>query len=214
MTREFRLLDKLLCEIDIALRAVATPENRYSQRENPAKMLFEPALTMQEKRHVAGLMRVNHAGEVCAQALYQGQALTAKLEHVKQQMAEAAAEEIDHLAWCEQRLKELGSRPSVLNPIWYAGSLLLGALAGIAGDQWSLGFVAETERQVTAHLQKHLQTLPKQDIKTQSILTTMQNDETHHAETAMAAGAAKLPNVISRLMQGMSKLLTKSSYYM
>ena len=158
-------------------------------------------------------MRVNHAGEVCAQALYQGQALTAQLKEVKAQMTEAAAQEVDHLAWCEQRLSELGSRPSILNPIWYGGSIALGALAGLAGDKWSLGFVAETERQVTKHLQTHQQHLPTQDVKTKAILAKMQDDEEHHAEVASKAGAAELPFFIKQLMQCVSKLLTKTSYY-
>lgn len=143
-------------------------------------------------------MRVNHAGEVCAQALYRGQALTAKLVEVRAQMAEAAAEEIDHLAWCEERLRELDSRPTVLNPFWYLGSLMLGMAAGLAGDRWSLGFVAETERQVSQHLQKHLQKLPAQDNKTKLILERMHEDEAYHADMAMAAGAAELPDFIKK----------------
>ena len=211
--RHLSLFDKLLCEIDTAVRTLIIPEQRESVRENPGKKMEESSLTPEEKRHIAGLMRVNHAGEVSAQALYQGQALTAKLPRVKKQMAEAAAEEVDHLAWCEQRLRELGSRPSRLNPLWYGGSLMIGALAGLIGDKWSLGFVAETERQVTKHLQQHLEHLPAHDVKTKAILERMYDDEAHHAEVANAAGAAELPFVIKRLMQGISKLLTKSSYY-
>lgn len=128
-------------------------------------------------------------------------------------MAEAAAEEVDHLAWCEQRLQELNSQPSVLNPLWYGGSLLLGLLAGLAGDRWSLGFVAETEHQVTRHLASHLQQLPKNDLKTKAILAKMQEDEARHAEMAHAAGAAELPFLMKQMMQGVSKLMTKSSYY-
>ena len=212
--RQLSLLDKLLCEIDTALRTLVVPEHRCSNRDNPGQgIINEQSLSLKEKRHVAGLMRVNHAGEVAAQALYQGQALTAKLTAVKTQMTEAAAEEVDHLAWCEQRLRELDSQPSVLNPFWYGGSLMIGALAGLAGDKWSLGFVAETERQVTQHLQAHLQHLPPQDIKTKAVLAKMQDDEAHHAEMASAAGAAELPFLIKQLMQGVSTVLTKSSYY-
>lgn len=211
--RHLSLFDKLLCELDTAIRTLIVPEHRKSARENPGQNICEQPLSTQEKRHVASLMRVNHAGEVSAQALYQGQALTAKLSTVKTQMTEAAAEEVDHLAWCEQRLRELDSRPSMLNPFWYGGSLMIGALAGLVGDKWSLGFVAETERQVTKHLQQHLQHLPPNDLKTKAILAQMQHDEAHHAEIANAAGAAELPFLIKQLMQGVSKLLTKSSYY-
>lgn len=211
--RRLNLTDKLLCEFDTALRTLIIPQHRNSVRENPGQKLPDSTLSRQEKQHVAGLMRVNHAGEVSAQALYQGQALTAKLSTVKKQMTEAAAEEVDHLAWCEQRLRELDSKPSKLNPLWYAGSLLIGAFAGLIGDRWSLGFVAETERQVTKHLQTHLQHLPPDDVKTKAILAQMHEDEAHHAETALQAGAAELPFLIKKLMRGVSKLLTKSSYY-
>lgn len=207
------LVDKLICEIDTALRTVIAPEHRNRSRKNPAEGIAPAPLSLQEKSHVAGLMRVNHAGEVSAQALYQGQALTAKLTEVKEQMIEAAAQEVDHLAWCEERLNELNSRPSLLNPFWYAGSLALGMLAGLAGDRWSLGFVAETERQVTLHLQKHLDHLPPQDIKSKAILAQMQKDEEHHADIATTAGAAELPFLIKKLMCGVSKLMTKTSYY-
>ena len=175
--------------------------------------MVEPSLTLKEKKHVAGLMRVNHAGEVCAQALYQGQAITAQLTTVRAQMTIAATEELEHLAWCEQRLTELGSRPSVLNPLWYSGSFLLGAVAGLLGDRFSLGFVAETERQVTHHLEQHQRHIPPQDKKTMAILSQMQDDEQHHAETALAAGGIELPFLIKQLMHSTSKLLTKSSYY-
>lgn len=212
--RQLNRLDKLLCELDTALRTIIVPQHRDSKRISPGQSISECALNSQEKRHIAGLMRVNHAGEVCAQALYQGQALTAQLTTVRAQMTEAAAEEVDHLAWCEQRLHELDSQPSLFNPLWYGGSLILGALAGLTGDQWSLGFVAETERQVTAHIQKHLQVLPSQDMKTKAILAKMKEDESHHAETAVAAGAAELPVFIKSLMQGVSKLLTRASYYL
>lgn len=206
-------LDTLISEVDNALRALVPPPKRITARYSPARDIAETALTDKEKKHIAGLMRVNHAGEVCAQALYQGQALTARLTDVKEQMSQAAAEELDHLAWCEERLSQLGSKPSILNPIWYGGSLLLGAIAGLAGDKISLGFLAETERQVTSHLQNHLKGIPPEDNKTKAILERMQDDEAHHAEEAVAAGAIKLPFVVRQLMTQMSKLMTKSSYY-
>lgn len=211
--RTITVLDTLVSEFDTALRTINPPKNRGSQRQTPAVLVNEGTLSRQERKHSAGLMRVNHSGEVCAQALYQGQALTAQLTHIKQQMTEAALEETDHLAWCEQRLDELGSKPSLLNTLWYSGSLLLGALAGIAGDKISLGFVAETERQVSAHLQKHLSSLAPQDKKSRAILEQMQHDEEQHAHTALAAGGIELPLVLKQLMATVSKLMTKSSYY-
>ena len=156
MFSELTIVDHIIGQVDTALRSVFIPKQRTCMREPPGEALAESPLSTLEKKQIAGLMRVNHAGEVCAQALYQGQAATAKLTEVKKQMTEAAAEEIDHLAWCEQRLSELNSQPSKLNAFWYGGSFMLGALAGLAGDKWSLGFVAETERQVSAHLQRHL----------------------------------------------------------
>ncbi|CDZ76141.1 2-nonaprenyl-3-methyl-6-methoxy-1,4-benzoquinol hydroxylase [Legionella massiliensis] len=206
-------IEHLICGVDDALRTLAPPKSRPCQRKSPGENLADAPLNSQEKKHVAGLMRVNHSGEVCAQALYQGQALTAQLTAVKAQMDAAAEEEIDHLAWCEQRLKELDSQPSLLNPFWYLGSLLLGTLAGAAGDRWSLGFVAETEKQVVDHLQKHLQKLPAQDQKSKAILEQMNEDEAQHAEVAIEAGAAELPFFIKQLMQSVSKLMTRSSYY-
>lgn len=208
------LLDTLLSEVDNALRTILPPKKRASTRNSPAIALNDSTLSAREKKHVAGLMRVNLAGEVCAQALYQGQALTARLEHVKQQMSDAAAEETDHLAWCEERLHELGSKPSILNPLWYSGSILLGALAGFAGDKISLGFVAETERQVSAHLQQHLQKLPVHDKKSQAILQQMREDEEQHATAAVNAGGIELPYPVKLLMSMVSKLMTTSSYYL
>jgi ubiquinone biosynthesis monooxygenase Coq7 len=206
-------IDALIGELDNALRTLNPPRNRAATRSSPAQNIDENELSSAEKKHTAGLMRINHAGEVCAQALYQGQALTAKLEQVKQQMALAAAEETDHLAWCEERLQQLQSHTSLLNPLWYCSSLLLGALAGIAGDQLSLSFVAETERQVTNHLQNHLNILPKADNKSSAILQQMQEDETQHAHWALEAGGKELPEGIKKLMAFVSKLMTKTSYY-
>lgn len=206
--------ESLLAEIDTALRTLLPPKPRLSKRATPALTTVEANLNSQEKRHVAGLMRVNHSGEVCAQALYRGQALTAQLSEVKSQMAQAAAEEVDHLAWCEKRLQELDSQPSLLNPMWYFGSLMLGIAAGLAGDRWSLGFLAETELQVSQHLAKHLQKLPAQDSKSKLILERMHEDESHHADVAIKAGAALLPPFIKKLMRGASKIMTHSSYYL
>ncbi|USQ13814.1 2-polyprenyl-3-methyl-6-methoxy-1,4-benzoquinone monooxygenase [Legionella lytica] len=211
--RTISFIDALISEVDTALRTILPPNKRVSTRYSPAAEIEDTPLSLREKKHVAGLMRVNHAGEVCAQALYQGQALTAQLTHIKQQMSDAAAEEVDHLAWCEERLYELGSKPSLLNPIWYSGSILLGALAGFAGDKVSLGFVAETERQVTAHLKNHLQKLPVHDKKSQAILKQMQVDEEQHAKTAIESGGIELPIPIKQMMSLVSKLMTHSSYH-
>ncbi len=212
--RRFSFLDRFLIEVDGALRTVRYPKKRQCERESPATDVPEAELSASEKKHAAGLMRVNHAGEVCAQALYRGQAMTAKLETVRDQMNEAAVEEIDHLAWCETRLEELQSKPSILNPFWYAGSWFIGAFAGLIGDKWSLGFVAETERQVTAHLERHLNHLPPSDQKSSAVLNQMKIDEIAHAKLAQDAGAAELPFLIRQLMCAISKLLTQSSYHL
>ncbi len=211
--RKISPFDRLLIEADASLRTLLPPPVRECTRENPAHNLKDTILSPDEKKHVAGLMRVNHAGEVCAQALYRGQAITAKLDTVREQMHEAAEEEVDHLAWCETRLSELESHPSLLNPIWYAGSWLIGACAGLIGDKWSLGFVAETERQVTDHLARHLKRLPASDEKSKAILSQMKIDEMAHTELAQDAGAAELPFLIKQAMCAISKLLTQSSYH-
>lgn len=208
------LIDKFLSEADAALRTLLPPKQRECDRNNPAGTLPETTLTSSDKKHIAGLMRVNHAGEVCAQALYRGQATTAKLETTRDQMTHAALEEIDHLAWCEARLQELHHHTSILNPVWYASSWCIGAFAGLIGDQWSLGFVAETEKQVTAHLESHLRLLPKTDQRTKAILLQMKIDEIAHAEMAEDAGAATLPPLIQRIMCAISKVMTKSSYHL
>ncbi len=212
MSREQSFTDHLILHADSFLRVLFLPQQRPHQRQNPAHNIDEAPLTATEKKHIAGLMRVNHAGEVCAQALYQGQALTAKLEHVRAQMRTAAAEEIDHLAWCEERLWELESTPSLFNPFWYVGSFFIGALAGFIDDALSLGFVAETERQVTTHLNHHLDKLPAHDHKTKAIIQQMKTDETAHADAAIAAGGKELPLLIKQLMYATSKLLTTTSY--
>ncbi|MGQ3889603.1 2-polyprenyl-3-methyl-6-methoxy-1,4-benzoquinone monooxygenase [Legionella sp. CNM-1927-20] len=212
--RKFSLLDQVIQEVDIALRTILPPPKRISKRASPIENKnFTEVLTQDQKKHVAGLMRVNHAGEVCAQALYQGQALTAQLTDVKAQMISAAEEEVDHLAWCEERLVELNSQPSLLNPIWYIGSFTIGAFAGLVGDRFSLGFLAETELQVSAHLQKHLEKLPTEDKRTALILKQMQEDEAHHAEMAKQAGAVEFPGILKYLMNKTSQIMTKTSYY-
>ena len=165
-----------------------------------------------ERRHVAGLMRVNHAGEVSAQGLYAGQALTARLPEVRAAMERAALEENDHLEWTERRLRELGSHKSLLNPLWFVGSFTIGAAAGLAGDRWSLGFVAETEHQVIRHLDDHLQRLPEQDRRSRAVLERMKHDEAHHATVALEGGGAQLPSPVKRLMRTVAKLRTRTAY--
>jgi ubiquinone biosynthesis monooxygenase Coq7 len=210
--REYSPFDQLLMHMDKAVRTVfGTPP--VTERSNPAQAQPEAELSADQRRLVAGLMRVNHAGEVSAQALYQGQALTAKLGEVRSKMERAAMEENDHLAWCEQRLTELDSHASVLNPLWYAGSFAIGAAAGLAGDKWSLGFVVETEKQVVQHLEEHLERLPPQDHKSRAILEQMQEDEAHHATTALQAGSAELAKPVKQLMRLTSKLMTTTAYY-
>ncbi|MBL4572196.1 MAG: 2-polyprenyl-3-methyl-6-methoxy-1,4-benzoquinone monooxygenase [Gammaproteobacteria bacterium] len=189
------------------------PGSSNARRLSPAATTKEPELNEADKQHAAGLMRINHTGEVCAQALYQGQAATAKLNDVRQSMEEAAAEEVDHLAWCEERLQQLDSRPSVLNPLWYTLSYGVGAAAGLAGDKWSLGFVAETEDQVCLHLEEHLDELPQDDSKSRVILEQMITDEKQHGESARNAGGAELPTPIKQAMAVMSEVMKKTTYH-
>ncbi len=205
-------IDQLLIQFDQALRT-CVPGTTEANRESPAANADEIELSNLEKQHAAGLMRINHTGEVCAQALYQGQATTALLGEVRKSLEQAAEEEVDHLAWCEQRLTELDSRPSVLNFLWYALSFGLGAAAGLAGDKWSLGFVAETEHQVCEHLEDHLSKLPKQDNKSRAILEQMIADEKHHEETARQAGGLEPPIAIRQAMNAMSQLMKKTTYH-
>ncbi len=209
--RHYSLFDRLIGQADNALRTVARG-HQGTQRAFPASETAVPDLTPAERRHVAGLMRVNHTGEVCAQALYQGQALTARLPRVRRQMELSAREEEDHLAWCEQRLDELDSHTSLLNPLWYAMSFGIGAGAGVIGDRWSLGFVEETEIQVCEHLQSHLNRLPQQDERSQKILSQMHTDEAVHATKAHKAGAIRLPSPIRKLMKMTAKVMTKTAY--
>lgn len=205
------LIDRCLIEADKALRTLAGG-TAQARRPSPARALPEPPLAPAEERHAAGLMRVNHTGEVCAQALYQGQALTAKLPEVRQEMAQAAEEEVDHLAWCEERLRELNSRPSLLNPLWYGLSFALGAGAGLVSDKVSLGFVAATEDQVCKHLDSHLASLPAEDQKSRAVVAQMRADEAKHAQAALDAGGLAFPPLVKGLMSASATLMTKSSY--
>jgi ubiquinone biosynthesis monooxygenase Coq7 len=211
-TRRFSPIDQILISADHALRTLfGRPQT--TERPNPAEGIMEADLTAEQRRHVARLMRINHTGEVCAQALYQGQALTAKLPDTRKRMERSAKEENDHLAWCASRLDDLGDRKSLLNPLWYAGSFAMGAAAGLAGDKWSLGFVVETERQVEDHLDEHLEQIPITDEKSRTILEQMKADEVHHAQLAHAAGGAELPAPIRTAMRMTSKLMTRSVYW-
>ena len=203
-------IDDLIVGFDRALRTLASAST--SVRPYPAEHAESADLGEDEKAHAAGLMRVNHSGEVCAQALYQGQALTARNPEAARALLEASDEETEHLAWCEKRLGELGSHKSFLNPVWYAGSFALGALAGALGDRWNLGFLAETERQVEGHLDGHLSSLPEQDARSRAIVEQMKADEIKHAETAIAHGGAELPGPVKQAMQTTSKILTFAAY--
>jgi ubiquinone biosynthesis monooxygenase Coq7 len=209
--RRYSPLDRFITSADKALRTIA-PNATQGQRANPALTHSENVLSEEERRHAAGLMRVNHTGEVCAQALYQGQALTARLPDVRAEMEQAAKEEEDHLAWCQERVNELGSHISYLNPLWYAMSFGMGAVAGLAGDKWSLGFVAETEKQVCDHLQSHMTRVPVQDEKTRAIIEQMHRDEAEHMQMALQAGAADLPSPIKHLMTTVAKIMTATAY--
>ena len=210
--RKLTPVDRALEQLDQAVRTVFGPPPPPS-RPNPAGDLAESTLTERERRHAAGLMRVNHAGEVMAQGLYQGQALTARLEQVREAMEQAAVEEFDHLAWCEERLKELRDNPSRLGPLWYTGAFVLGAGAGLAGDRWSLGFVSETEAQVINHLEEHLGRLPPGDQRSRAIIEQMKVDEAHHGAEARAAGGLPLPAPAKGLMTLMSKVMTRTAYW-
>ena len=209
--RQLSMLDNILNQIDSGLRTSFSGAPS-PQRVSPAQDLVEPELTDKQRQHAIGLMRVNHAGEICAQALYQGQALTAKLPEVGDKMKESAEEEIDHLAWCEQRIEELGGKTSVLNPAWYAMSFALGAGAGLVSDKLSLGFVAATENQVCDHLKTHLEELPLEDDKSRLIVEQMLVDEAQHAESALKAGGHVFPKPIKQFMTLVSSAMTKTSY--
>ena len=194
------------------MRTIAAPAARPA-RENPAGLIKEPPLTTSQKSHAAGLMRVNHAGEVAAQALYRGHASVARDTSIEEQMQQSAAEEYDHLAWCEQRIQELGEEPSRLSPIWYAGAYAIGAISGILGDRWSLGFIAETEKQVVEHLESHLDGLPPEDARSRAIVEQMRDEEAEHGQKALAAGAAELPRPVKRLMRMTANVMTRTAYW-
>jgi ubiquinone biosynthesis monooxygenase Coq7 len=208
--RTLSTADRLLADAQRALETVFAPP--ASERPNPAVTQADVVLDDAERRHAAGLMRINHVGEVCAQALYCGQAAVARDAGTRAHLLAAAQEETDHLAWCEERLRELDSRPSLLNPVWYAGSYAIGALAGLRGDGWNLGFVVETERQVEAHIGEHLQSLPPADVRSRAILEVMQADEARHADHAEQAGARILPPPVPTLMALASKVMKTVAY--
>lgn len=209
--RHYSPADRLLMQADAALRTLL-PFSGHPQRPSPAILKTEAELDEQQSRHVAGLMRINHTGEVCAQALYQGQALTARLPRVREAMERAAEEEIDHLAWCEQRLRQLGSHTSVLNPLFYGLSFGIGASAGLISDRISLGFVAATEDQVCKHLDDHLQQLPQDDEKSRAILEQMRVDEAEHSTAALEAGGLRFPAPVKFGMSLMANVMTKTTY--
>lgn len=209
--RQLTAIDHFILQADRALRTL-TDATQQADRPSPAHQQADTDLSDDEKRHAAGLMRVNHAGEVCAQALYQGQALTAKLPHVRNEMEKAAEEEVDHLIWCKERIEELDSHTSYLNPLWYGFSFAIGAGAGLVSDKVSLGFVAATEDQVCKHLQKHLDELPVQDGKSRAIVGQMLQDEARHADMALNAGGYDFPAPVKGLMTLVSKAMTKTSY--
>ena len=210
--RRYSLFDSLIMECDKALKTViGKPET--TDRALPGKELEEQDLTAQEQALSTRLMRVNHSGEVSAQALYQGQALTATLPEVRSAMEQAALEENDHLVWCQQRVEYFGGHTSIFNPLWYAGSFVMGAVAGKIGDKWSLGFVAETEKQVVKHLDEHLEQISESDEKSRAILEQMRIDELHHGTIALEAGGAMLPKPVQIVMATMSKVMTKTSYW-
>jgi len=211
-SRSFSIIDSIINEVDKGLRTSFGPAPR-ADRANPAVDKPDNEIPDRERELAGRFMRINHAGEICAQGLYQGQALTARLPRVRKKMEEAAQEENDHIAWTADRIRELGSHTSYLNPFWYAGSFALGALAGLAGDKWSLGFVAETEKQVVEHLESHLDKLSPTDEKSRAILEQMRIDEGKHATTAMTAGAVSFPRPIQRLMKFTSKIFTNTTYW-
>lgn len=204
-------IDRLIVEFDQGLRTLFG-QPKITERPDPAAATPDCDLEESQRDHVGRLMRINHTGEVCAQALYQGQALTARTPEVRDALARSAEEENDHLDWCERRIDQLGGRKSLLNPFWYVGSLTIGALAGVAGDRWSLGFVHETERQVEGHLDEHLAQLPPEDEKSRKVLEQMRDDEIEHGSKAMALGGTELPDLIKKTMKLTAKMMTTAVY--
>lgn len=211
MRKTHSFIDRLFCHADNALRTL-TPGAVKAATPSPAEQQTSTDLSDQQTKHFAGLMRVNHTGEVCAQALYQGQSLTARLPEIRQSMEDAADEELDHLAWCEQRINDFEGRTSLLNPLFYAMSYSLGAIAGAVGDKWSLGFVAATEDQVSLHLEDHLQQINDQDPKSTAIIAQMLEDEQRHSTNAIAAGGVHFSPALKKAMTAISKVMTQSAY--
>lgn len=211
--RNYTPFDQLIMSADTALRTLFG-EPIITERGYPADDISDAEFSDQDKKHIAGLMRVNHCGEVSAQALYQGQSLTSRNSQIREKLRQAALEENDHLDWTKNRLQELGSNTSILNPLWYGGSFAIGAFAGAIGDKWNLGFLAETEHQVVEHLESHLNKLPGGDLRSRAILEQMKTDELKHATTAIEQGAAELPPPVKKLMAAMSKVMTGSAYYL
>jgi len=211
-TGQLDFTDKMVSILDTGLRTLLN-NPAVTERKNPASDFPEIDLDEQQKQHLAGLMRVNHCGEVCAQGLYQGQSLTARDPEVREKMQQSAIEENEHLSWTADRIHQMNSHTSLLNPLFYLGSMAIGTVAGIAGDKWSLGFVAETERQVVRHLESHLQQIPANDRKSRSILQTMRDDEQHHATKAVEYGAADLSEPIRQWMKATAKIMTKTVYW-
>lgn len=212
MTLHYSFLDRLCIGLDQAIRALSNQAKTTGQ-PYPAKAILNTDLTEKEYKHAAGLMRINHAGEICAQALYHGQGVVSHTEQVQKKLSAAAIEEGDHLAWCHKRLIELNSHPSYLNPLWYTGSFCIGMVAGVIGDQWSLGFVAETERQVIKHLKNQLSALPPADKRSYAILQQMEKDEAKHRDEAIQLGAKELPTFIKIMMSLVSKVMVKTTYW-
>lgn len=210
--RQYSKLDNIIMQIDAVLRD-SSKSSEHSTREYPGDLYPHSDLNEQEKRHVSGLMRINHAGEISAQALYKAQAMTAIDDELKDSMKQSANEESSHLKWCERRLDELGGRTSYLSPIWYFGSFGIGVVAGCFGDKLNLGFIAETEYQVVKHLDSHLEQLPKNDERSRAILAQMRKDELHHATSAEISGAKNLPKEVRFIMTLVSKIMTKTAYY-
>ncbi|MDT8281762.1 MAG: 2-polyprenyl-3-methyl-6-methoxy-1,4-benzoquinone monooxygenase [Gammaproteobacteria bacterium] len=211
--RNYSPFDQLIINADTALRTLFG-EPVSTGRKCPAEGISDANFSAEEKKHIAGMMRVNHSGEVSAQALYQGQSLTSRNKDIKEKLRQAALEENDHLDWTKNRLHELGSQTSLLNPLWYGGSFALGAFAGAIGDKWNLGFLAETEYQVVEHLESHLNKLPGGDLRSRAILEQMKTDELKHATTAVENGGAELPPPVKTLMQAMSRVMTGAAYYL
>lgn len=213
MSRHLSLIDNFIINADRALRTLAAGSDMTCERPSPARPLDEAELNDSERKQAAALMRVNHTGEVCAQALYQGQALTAKLPQIRKEMEHAAEEEIDHLVWCQERIDSLGSHTSYLNPVWYGLSFAIGAGAGLVSDKVSLGFVAATEDQVCKHLESHLQQLPITDLRSRAVVEKMLEDEARHADMALSAGGYNFPTPVKGIMTLVSKAMTQTSYY-